>query len=296
MFEIIYKTQPLISLIAMNKSKYSSYLSAVLACSIILSACSFNSSPPTAEEQAEKADRFIVKGGYTAAQNFAIDSVNEVWRRDGRAIEISILAPSAPGTYPLILYLPGLGEHAENGRLWRETWAKAGYAVFSLQAKELAEALKDAGPMTPPPDDDNDKPGLFSRSKQKPSNTLRDSELYYLGHQHFAQSAQQQHIDDLLWAYAQLKQRAKTGNGLFATADVSRVIVAGYDLGAQTASILIGEKSDADLSKAKDFKPLAAMLFSPSMDMALGNVASRYKNMRCRYWSLPAVKTTIRTA
>lgn len=262
------------------------YLAAALACAMILSSCFFRPAPPNLDEQLEKTGQFISKGGYSGTHEFAIESTQDIWLRGNRAIEVSMLTPTEPGNYPLIIYLPGLGEHSDNGKLWREAWAKAGYAVFSLQPTELAEALKEAGPMMPPQDDD-DKPGLFSRAQPRPSNGLRNSELHYLGREYFAQTRLQQRVDDLLWAYAQLKLKTYAGSDWFASADTSKVIVAGYDIGAQTVAAAIGETTDIDLSAAKDFKPMAAMLFSPSVDMAQGNVATRYKNI-----SLPLLTVT----
>jgi len=267
----------------MNKT--TAYFPAMIACAVFLTGCFFRPSPPTSEEQAEKVGQFIAEGGYSPAHSYAIDSIRETWRHDGQAVEISMLAPTAPGVYPLIIYLPGLGEHADGGRLWRETWAKAGYAVFSVQPLEIGEALKELGPMQGmgddaglpgPPEDERGPPG---GNKSMPSKALRNSELHYLGHEHFSLESLNKRINHLLWAHAQLKLRSTSGKDLFAAADLSQLIVAGYDLGAQTAAAMIGEKSGADLSQAQDFKPLAAILFSPSVDMALGQVATRYKNI-----------------
>jgi len=66
---------------------------------------------------------------------------------------------------------------------------------------------------------------------------------------------------------------------LFAAADSSRMVIAGYDIGAQTTAAMIGEKFATDLPQAPDFKPLAAILLSPSVDMALGELTTRYKDI-----------------
>ena len=116
---------------------------------MVLSSCFFSPKPPTSEELAEKTGDIIAKGGYPQQQNFALASLHEVWRHNGKSLEISLLAPKPPGHYPLIIYLPGLGEHAQRGgQLWRETWAKAGYTVFSIQPVEISEALKELAPMS----------------------------------------------------------------------------------------------------------------------------------------------------
>lgn len=53
---------------------------------------------------------------------------------------MALTVPAKPGRYPLVIYLPGLGEGATAGEVWRTAWTRAGYAVLSLQP--LAE---DAG-------------------------------------------------------------------------------------------------------------------------------------------------------
>ncbi|MFZ2171805.1 MAG: hypothetical protein WAW61_19465 [Methylococcaceae bacterium] len=262
----------------MNKTHQTrAYFLAVIACAVFVTGCIFLSSPPTPEEQAEKIGQFINVGGYFAPHSYAIDSIQETWRHNGQAIEISMLAPTAPGVYPLVIYLPGLGEPADGGRVWRENWAKAGYAVFSVQPFEISGALKELAPMPGRPDDD--EYGPLGGAKFRSSQAVRNSEMRYLGHEYFSQESLKKRISHLLWAYAQLKLRANAGQALFAAADLSRSIVAGYDIGAQTAAAMIGEKFETDLPKAQDFRPLAAILFSPSVDMALGNVTTRYKNI-----------------
>ncbi|MGZ5601555.1 MAG: alpha/beta hydrolase family protein [Methylobacter sp.] len=271
----------------MNKTRsIKVYFLAAITCTAFLSGCFFRPSPPSQEQQTEKIGQFIAKGGYSAAHSYTIDTVRETWRHDGQAIEITLLAPTAKGRYPLVIYLPGLGEHADGGRLWRETWAKAGYAVLSIQPLEIAEALKELAPMLRKPGSDEeaeiadeDKQVPFGESGPRPSLAAKSSEMHYLGREYFSQQALKKRINHLLWAYAQLKLRAKAEQSLFASADESRLIIAGYDIGAQTAAAMIGEKFDTALPQAQDFKPLAAMLFSPSVDMSLGSVATRYKNI-----------------
>ena len=270
----------------MNKNyRTTAYFLAAIACAGFLTGCFFRPSPSTPEEQAEKAGEFIAKGGYSPKRLYEIDSIHETWRHDGQAVEISMLAPKTSGRYPLIVYLPGLGEHADGGRLWRETWAKAGYAVFSVQPIEIGEALKELAPM---PGDDKqsgggDEDSWFSSSKDKDKSAslkaVRNSDLRYLGHEYFSQETLKKRMNHVLWAYAQLRQRTKAGQGLFAAADWSRMVIAGYDIGAQTTAAMIGEKFDTDLPQAPDFKPLAAILLSPAVDMALGDVTTRYQNI-----------------
>lgn len=123
------------------------FLLTVTTGTLILTACAFRPSPLTEQEQAAKRDAFIADGGYSATRLFEIDTNRERWWRDGKALDISLLAPIGSSSYPFIIYLPGLGEDVESGRLWREHWAKAGYAVLSIQPEDLATAFAGLKPV-----------------------------------------------------------------------------------------------------------------------------------------------------
>jgi hypothetical protein len=254
-----------------------SHFLTILSVSFSLTGCFFGPSIPTIAEQTEKVEKLVTEGGYTPSRSYQIEALTETWLHDGHGVEITILAPKLPGIYPMIIYLPGLGESASAGNLWRETWAKAGYTVFSLQPVEISTALKELTSMHGKPDDE--KSDDEEDDKSKPSMALRTSELHYLGHEYFSQVSLNKRIDHLLWAYEQLKLRSKAGDALFKTADLSSVIIVGYDIGAQTTEDIIGEKFDIALPQTPHFKPMAAILLSPSVDMSQGNLTNRYKNI-----------------
>lgn len=269
----------------------------VAVSAILLAACSSRLKIPSSEEQAQKLAAVMENGGYAPAQSLAIDNVREVWTHEGAELEVVMTAPTMAGNYPLIIYLPSLGEDANAGRLWRETWAKAGYAVFSLQPLDIGQALKELGPERAlGRDDQSDSPGFFGgEDKQaadgdgpgqneekggKRSRLARTSELRYLGHEYFSADSLKNRLGQLYWAYRQLQNRAGAGLPLFQAADFSKVILAGYDLGAQTATAVLGEDFKASLPIDKDLKPIAAIILSPSIDLAEGNVRSRFQNLK----------------
>ena len=260
-------------------NKMTSYFSAIIYSLLITSlmtACFMGSTPLTPEQQSVKINASIAKGGYSAVLNYDIESINETWQHDGLGLQITMLTPVAPGNYPLIVYLPGLGETAEAGKLWREAWAKAGYAVFSVQPTTLGEALKGTPKVAPAKSS-----SWFSKDYDNTAalNDVRNSDLRYVGHQYFSQEQLSTRINHVLWAYAQLKQRNQSRLGLFARADLSKVIIAGYDIGAQTTAAMIGETYDIALPSTADFRPLAAILLSPTVNMALGDITTRYQHI-----------------
>ena len=261
---------------------FKSYFLASIACLFVVAGCFFKPSPPSPEEQAEKIAESLAGGGYTAERTYTIKLMRDRWLHDGQAIEILILAPEEPGTYPLILYLPGLGEHADGGVIWRENWAKAGYFVMSIQAEEMGNALKEFAPLFPggtPPEMPDEVGGLFGDKKPKMSNALRTSELRYLGREYSSLKSLAVRMAHLAWAYDQIRQNIKERRDIYRVADLSRVIVAGYEFGAQAVAAMIGEQYETDLPKPENFKPVAAILLSPLVDLSLGKINTRYQKI-----------------
>jgi len=250
----------------------------------LMTGCFMKPTHLTPEQQSAKINESIVKGGYSAVLNYDVESVTETWQHDDQGVQITMLVPSVPGNYPLIVYLPGLGESADAGKLWRVAWAKAGYSVFSVQPITLGEALKGTPKVAPAKSS-----SWFSKEYDNSAALIdvRNSDLRYVGHQYFSQEQLSKRINHLLWAYAQLKQRTQNKTGLFAKADLARVIIAGYDIGAQTAAAMIGETYDIALPSTAEFRPLAAILLSPTVDMALGDITTRYQNI-----SIPILAVT----
>ncbi len=241
-----------------------------------MTACFMGSTPLTPDQQSAKINEAINKGGYAAVLNYDIDSNTETWQHDGQDIQITMLSPVVPGHYPLIVYLPGLGESSDAGKLWRESWAKAGYSVFSIQPVNIGEALKGTPKVVPAKTS-----SWFSKEYDNSSalKDVRNSDLRYVGHQYFTQEQLSKRINHVLWAYSQLKKRALSRIGLFAWSDISQVIIAGYDIGAQTTAAIIGETYDIPLPSAADFRPIGAILLSPTVNMALGDITTRYQNI-----------------
>lgn len=269
----------------LNPSRLFSFCIAASSCLTLIVACSLRPSPLTEQEQLAKRDALIAAGGYNIAGTYAMDSASERWWRDGVAVDTVLLAPREPGVYPLILYLPGLGEPANAGRLWREYWAKAGYAVLSIQPAALADAFADLQPefpQNPDPAEPFDRqhgeefatpgePADGKPDKGKPSQALIDGERRYISRNFFTAESLQTRIGHFLWAYDQCRQRVQAKQGLFAQADLSKVLIAGYDIGADTAVELI--------TANRSFSPMAAMLISPVAAAASGNPRERFRSV-----------------
>ncbi|MGR8930663.1 MAG: hypothetical protein ACU836_08470 [Gammaproteobacteria bacterium] len=250
----------------------------------VISACSFQAPPLSEGQQIEKLRQFIGTGGYSPAREYRISWITESWLHGDQTLEVSLTVPVESGTYPVVVYLPGVGEDASAGCLWRENWAKAGYLVFTVQTGAIAKALVDLKPLS---DIDDKDEADEDRVKRRRADSLRGSELRYRGHQLFSEQALKVRIEQLLWAYDQFKRRAASGQAWFAKADLSRQYIAGYDAGAQTVAAFIGENVAIQLPST-DLKPQAAILISPMVDPAKGNIDHRYRNIHIPFLAITA--------
>lgn len=271
----------------------------IIACAgslMLLAACSSIMGPPSLEAQAEKLGEIMRQGGYETLAPLTVETSQLHWQYAGVELQASVTTPSATGIYPLIIYLPGLGEDAQAGKLWREHWAQAGYMVFSLQASGDALALEELQAATlgesnalaksPRTQDEIDRmlPAAddehTSQRRRAISETARNSELRYLGHSYFSTTNLQQRLHLLSGAFARFKQLAQSGQAPFAKADLSKVILAGYELGAQTAAAWAGEDFGVLRPSESALTPLAYLMLSPVVDLANGNLRTRFQKLQ----------------
>jgi dienelactone hydrolase len=154
------------------------------------------------------------------------DPYRETWLRGDDEVTVSLLVPRGGPPSPLILYLPGLGESAEAGELWRRAWAQAGYAVASVQTARGGALWSSAA----------GRSGDFAR----------------VAREQFDEKALSARLGCVDFVLNNIVRRAAAMDGVFGRIDTGRVAVAGFDLGAQTALVLAGEKHPG-------IDPLAAM-------------------------------------
>jgi hypothetical protein len=187
------------------------------ACAVILSACV--SQGPGGAAQAERRARAedIVRRGYQPIEHAAIESGGLAWRVDREKVAIAWTMPAGGSALPVVIYLPGLGESADRaGVVWRQTWAQAGYAVVSIQPLE-------------------DDATAWS------SEEARALEFKTLAAQRHSAARLQQRVVRLAAAVHEIRRRAAAGEAPWERLDYTRMSVAGYDLGAQTAMALGGQ-------------------------------------------------------
>ena len=99
-----------------------SRIAAFALCCLVTGGCT---STPRPEVSPPLVDR-----GYVSKRHYATNASQDAWPFADTVLDISFIAPAEPGPFPVIIYLPGLGESAAAASVWRKAWAEA-----VLQAK-----------------------------------------------------------------------------------------------------------------------------------------------------------------
>ncbi|WP_248799231.1 alpha/beta hydrolase [Pseudomonas sp. MWU13-2105] len=162
------------------------------------------------------------------------------WQLDQQAVAVAWLAPVTHERLPLIIYLPGLGEPASGGVAWRQAWAQAGYAVLSVQGH-------------------SDDQSIFA------STQALDGNFRGLASSHYTAAALRDRLSTLQKVLTEVRARAAKGDAQLAAIDWNQVVVAGFDLGAQTAEALAGALEPGARSGVA-IQPKAVLLLSPYVE------------------------------
>lgn len=213
---------------------------ALLGASLLLAGC--GGGPPKARIQEQEQQRAFESRGY-APQGASVTVQALSWRLRGEDVRLSLAMPAGAGAEPrpVVLYLPGLGESETAGLRWRRAWAGAGYAVLSLQSL----------------DDD---------ATAWSSELARSAEFTELGRRHYAEAQMRRRLARLDELLAEAQRLGRLGEAPWRSLDWSRTVVAGYELGAQTAMALAGERQpDGTVLALTTLRPVAAIVISPQV-------------------------------
>ncbi|HUW50478.1 MAG TPA: hypothetical protein VMV75_05615 [Sulfuricella sp.] len=224
------------------------------ACLLFIPGCASTSTSTSTSHKHDDAQQEVVSPGYRTERKYSTTSLRENWQYGDTTLDVALIAPSEHGIFPLIIYLPGLGESANGGILWRNTWAEAGYAVLSVQPTTLGEAVW-------------------------ASSQARNADFHALSREYFSQSALEARLKVVDYVIGETRRRAKTGMSGYAKLDMTRVAIAGFDLGAQTASIIAGEKPKFANIRTGAWNVRAAITLSPYANLADGGLEQRYAAM-----------------
>ncbi|GAB4063595.1 hypothetical protein [Uliginosibacterium sediminicola] len=178
--------------------------------SMLLAACAAR--PEARPNARDAAQQSFLDKAYRTDLPLHLESHRSSLNGPHGTIYTEMTAPRDGGNYPIVIYLPGLAESTSDGISWRSALAEAGYAVLSIQAQGDGSALL-------------------------ASDLARAGDFNQIGRQAFRAEALQQRMDNLAFVLAQLPKLAKE-DLLYARGDASRLLIAGFDLGAQTAQAM----------------------------------------------------------
>jgi len=218
---------------------------------LILTGCAHHPEQDRLRADQDAAQRFAAQG-YQAPRNEAVTATRHSLSIHGVATDFELLTPRTSRKAPLVVYLPGLGEAPQAGELWRMAWARAGYAVLSVQL-------------------------LGDDASAWQSELARTGEFSALGRQRFADAAMLQRLQ----ALAGLLQQASSGQAadpIWKGVDLSAIALAGFDLGAYTAMVAAGEQLPGQAAAVLALPVRAVLALSPYAGS--GAAAERYQGLR----------------
>jgi dienelactone hydrolase len=203
--------------------------------------------------------------GYMAEQRYATTSIHETWTLGGEPIDVTLLRPSGDGRFPLVIYLPGLGESSTGGAAWRTAWAQAGYAVLSLQSVANGELLWSSA-------------------------AARRADFPELAREQFSRAGLDKRLAVLQDLFEELN-RLQT-SGALGGVDLSLVALAGFDLGAQTAMAAAGETGYDIVPFALPAAVKCVIAFSPYADFSGAGFEPRFSTIHVPVLSVTSMADT----
>jgi dienelactone hydrolase len=241
-------------------------LGLLMGSAAVLGACGGDPGGPRMarrEDQDEEFSRFSARG-YDPAVSASAISHREVWPHGDDEITLNFLIPQIGRPSPLVIYLPGLGESADAGESWRQAWAHAGYAVVAAQTT--------------------------SGTRLWSSERARNGDFKRVAQEQFSARELSKRVDVVTSVLAGISRRARSADGVFERIDATKWAVAGFDLGAQTAMALAGEK-DAAIALPRPPDSLRAVVaISPLAFLAKGGFAERFGDIRSPVLSITATE------
>jgi hypothetical protein len=193
--------------------------------------------------------------GYLTDDQYGIATTYASWQNGDAAYEVSLTVPAKPGRYPLVIYLPGLGEGRMAGEAWRTAWARGGYTVLSLQP--LAEDAR-----------------AWSSAR------ARAGDFALLARERYSGKAMSDRLQALRGALQELVRRQSANDPPLDRADLSKVALAGFDLGAFTAMTVAGEGLRDVVVPQLPLSIRAVIALSPYASFSGPSFASRYRSIR----------------
>ncbi|MCX7174365.1 MAG: hypothetical protein NT159_10670 [Proteobacteria bacterium] len=208
------------------------------------------SSPPIQKPDETKVKQFTGQG-YQTDDHFGIATTYANWISGYLDFDISLTVPAKPGLFPLVIYLPALGETRSAGETWRTVWAQSGFAVLSMQ------------PLV-------DDARVWSSAK------ARNGDFALLARERYSPKVMATRLEALQSALTEMNRRHSHGEAPLDRIDLSRVAIAGYDMGAYTAMAIAGESIRGVPGPVLPFSIKAVIALSPYSDFSGAPFGERY--------------------
>ena len=227
------------------------YLSGSLALSIALLAGCGSQAPLKADEAQVK--QFSGKG-YLTDDQYSIATSYASWLSGDADYEIALTVPSQPGRYPLVIYLPALGENRMAGETWRTAWARAGYAVLCLQP-------------------------LVEDATAWSSARARRGDFTLLARERYSGKVMSDRLRVLSEVLKELLRHQAANESPLDRVDLSKIALAGFDLGAYTAMSVAGELQPSLIVPEFPVAIRAVIALSPYASFSGSGLESRYRSI-----------------
>lgn len=217
----------------------------------VLTGCA--SKPVQPKPDANKVKQFAGQG-YLTDDHYSIATTFATWAIDDSNFDVALTLPAKQGSFPLVIYLPGLGESRSAGEVWRTAWAQGGYAVLVVQPLE-----EDAAAWSSAQARSGDFAALARDRYSANSMTKRLNVL-------------RQVMDELLRRLASKEVPDRI--------DTSHIAIAGYDLGAYAAMVIAGETMRGFVKPALPMPISAVIALSPYASFSGMAFTERYSAIR----------------
>ena len=236
---------------------------------LVLGACASHAPQPVDEARVSQ----FAAHGYLSEGRYATEDSDGEWTRGDRVVPLSWTLPASGSHLPVVVYLPGLGEPATAGQAWRSAWAHAGYAVLSVQLLD-----EDSRPLAPTPRAPGEAAPTDPRALQLEHAAQLD-EMRTQAREHYRPELARQRLEVLAALLGDLRAGRLGGAGAQSRVDAAHVALAGFDIGAYTALLAIGEQPREDWLPAA--MPVDAVIaLSPYADFSGRAFAERYRAIR----------------
>jgi hypothetical protein len=268
-------------------------LAVATLCTLGLCACATERSAPSEREiaAAQQEAQTLAARGYQPGASASSEHFVEAWSGPDGALMVDVLMPRDAIAAPVVLYLQSPGGPADEGERWRQAWAKAGYAVLSLQ-RNLPSGRPRAGSAPPggamsstsalPPAPNASmapSPSQSNHGNAGPANAMAVSPLTHREVDAPMAVAARQALAQ--FALAEIASRAAQHRAPYDRMDSGHVAVAGFDIGADTALALAGARTrnDADTLVAPPPAVRTVIALAPYVNTTRANPARVYASI-----------------